>query len=457
MLAASALVAPAADGQEAPGDNRPGTWASRAAATAIGVMFNTQPPQVTPEIVNASLPDSDTQFDASIVKARASTLYPGLLVAQGANLTCQFGCVPVPQYPLSAYAEHPQQPDASIAGGQQAPVGDGGGEIGTAVAHAGEDGARALATNGRVDISGGASTAAAALELRRTVTALVKGPLAAAAVKPEADDASLVHVDSAVSQTNHAFRDGALVVTAAATLKGVHLLGGEIVIESIASTATSTTDGTAAKVARALKIGAVTVAGQPAHLDEKGLAVGPSGSQGGDGFDALNTALADALGAAGIDVHALTGDQKVEGSSGTASIEGVLVSAANPGVLGNGVTVAILLGKAGASAAAAPFDAAGDVVSELTGDSGAFTDLGGAGGDVALPASDLGAAGDAGGGAAAPGAPAPAGAAAPATDTRAVQPASFTDPVAGRLESLYLALALVAVGLALGWRRVLPA
>jgi MYXO-CTERM domain-containing protein len=33
---------------------------------------------------------------------------------------------------------------------------------------------------------------------------------------------------------------------------------------------------------------------------------------------------------------------------------------------------------------------------------------------------------------------------------------AFVDPAAGRLHSLYLALALAAVGLALGWRRILP-
>ena len=458
VLAASALVAPVADSQEAPADDaRPGTWSSRAAATAIGLMLNTEPPQVTPEIVNASMPDSDTQFDASIAKARASTLYPGLLAAQGANLTCQFQCAPVPPYPLSAYAENPQQPDAHIETGQEVPVGEGGGvQAGTAVAHAGEDGVSAKATNGRFDLSGGPSTAAAALGFRRTMTLLAKGPIAAAAVKPQADDASLIHVDAAVSETNHVFKDGALVVTATATLKGVHLLGGQIVIESIAGRATSTSDGQTAKVERSLKIGAVTVGGQPAHLDEKGLALGPSGSQGGDGFDALNTALADALGAAGIDVHALTGAQEVQGASGTASIEGVLVSATNPGVLGNGAATAILLGKAGVVAAAAPFDTFGsdELVDDLTGGAGALTDLGPTG-DAGFGASDL----DSGVGGTPPARPAATPDrtdAAPDEATRRVRPASFVDPAAGRLESLYLALALVAVGIALGWRRVLP-
>jgi hypothetical protein len=459
VLAASALLAPAAGGQEAPADDaRPGTWSSRAAATAIGLMINTEPPQVTPEIVNASIPDSDTQFDASIAKARASTVYPGLLAAQGANLTCQFQCAPVPPYALSAYAENPQQPDARIETGQEVPVGEGGGvQAGTAVAHAAEDGVSAKATNGRFDLSGGPATAAAALDLRRTVTALVKGPVAAATVKPQADDDSLVHVDSAVSETSHVFKDGALVVTATSTLKGVHLLGGQIVIESIASRAMSTSDGQAAKVERSLKIGAITVAGQPAHLDDEGLAIGPSGSQGGDGFDALNTALADALGAAGIDVHALTGVQEVTGASGTASIEGVLVRAANPGVLGNGVTTALLLGKAGVAAAAAPFDSFGgdELVDDLTGDAEALTDLGPVGGDLALPSQNVGT--DLRDGASGRPAAAPDGtAAAPDGEPRRLRPASFVDPAAGRLETLYLALALVAVGVALGWRRVLP-
>jgi hypothetical protein len=454
VLAASALLAPAAQSEE---EARPGTWSSRAAATAIGVMFNTDPPQVTPEIVNAALPDSDTQFDASIAKARASTLYPGLLVAQGANLSCQFQCAPVPGYPLSAYAENPQQPDAKIETGQTVPVGPGGLEAGSAVAHAGDDGTTAKATNGRFDLSGGAPAAAAALDLRRQVTALVKGPLAAAAVKPQADDASLLHVDSAVSETSNVFKEGALVVTATATLKGVHLLGGQITIESIASRAVSTSDGKVAKVERSLAIGAVSVAGQPAHLTEKGIEIGPSGSQGGDGFDALNTALRDALGAAGLDVHALTGQQQVEGASGSASIEGVLVGLESAGAAGNGIVSAVLLGKAGVQAAAAPFDvldSGGDLLGDLGGDAGALTDTGALGGGVgSLGSSDL----DGGASGGAPAA-APDGPAAPkaAPEASILRPASFVDPAAGRLETLYLALALAAVGLALGWRRILP-
>ena len=453
VLTASALVAPLAESQET--ETRPGTWASRAAATAVGVTFNTDPPQVVPEIVNVAFPDSDSEFSPSVGKARASTLYPGLLVAQGANLTCQFQCAPVPPYPLSAYAENPHQPDAKIETGQTVPVGPGGLEAGTAVAHAGDDGVSAKAANGRFDLSGGAAAAKVALDLRRQLTAIVEGPLAVAAVKPQADDASLVHVDAAVSETTHAFKDGALVVTATSTLKGVQLLGRQISIESITSRAVSTSDGRTAKVERSLAIGAVSVAGQPARLDEKGLALGPSGSQGGDGFDALNTALRDALGAAGIDVHALTGAEKVDGAAGDASIEGVLVSVRNGGALGNGAIAGILLGKAGVSASAAPFEALDDggLVDDITGDAGALTDPGvlGTGADFATPPLD--------GGPAAvtrDPSPAPAPPADRAGEHRTVQPASFLDPVAGRVEALYLALALVAVGLALGWRRLLP-
>jgi hypothetical protein len=453
------LLAPAAQGDTS---DRPGTWASRASATAVGVMFNTVPEQVVPEIVNVAFPDSDTQFDASIAKARASTLYPGLLVTQGANLACQFQCLPAPPYPLTAYADG-QTPDAKIATGQTVPVGPGGLEAGTAVAHVGDDGTTAKAVNGRFDLSGSATSAAAALALRKQITAIVRGPVAAASVKPSADDASLIHVDSSVSETTNTFKGGTLVVTATSTLKGVHLLGGTIDIESIVSTATSTSDGQAAKVDRSLTIGGVTVAGQPAHLDDKGLAVGPSGSQGGDGFDALNDALKSALGAAGIDIHALTGSQQVQGSSGNASIEGVLVSGKSDGVAGNGAIAGVLLGKAGVENSAAPFEALGDDAGDLgdlggiTGDAGAITDTGGLG-DVSLPSVSGGTAtlpssssGDRGA-TRSPSASTAAGNP-QAANARAV---AFVDPAAGRLHPLDLALALAAVGLALGWRRILP-
>jgi hypothetical protein len=458
-VAASALIAPAAQGDTS---ERPGTWASRASATAVGVMFNTVPQQVVPEILNVALPDSDTQFDASIAKARASTLYPGLLVTQGANLTCQFSCAPVPPYPLTAYADG-QTPDAKIATGQSVPVGPGGLDAGTAVAHVGDEGTTAKAVNGRFDLSGSATSAAAALALRKQVAALVKGPVAAATVKPTADDASLVHVDSAVSETTNTFKGGTLVVTATSTLKGVHLLGGTIAIESIVSTATSTSDGQVAKVNRSLTIAGVTVAGQPAHLDDKGLAIGPSGSQGGDGFDALNDALTSALGAAGVDIHALTGSQDVQGSSGTASIEGVLVSGKSDGVAGNGAIASVLLGKAGVENSASPFDALGDTgdlgdLGGITGDAGAITDTG-ALGDVSLP-SVSGASGALGAlpssSAGNRGATRSTSTAAGGSQTANARAVSFVDPAAGRLHSLYLALALAAVGIALGWRRIIP-
>ena len=454
VLAASALLAPAAQGDTS---ERPGTWASRASATAVGVMFNTVPQQVVPEIVNVAFPDSDTQFDASIAKARASTLYPGLLVTQGANLTCQFSCAPVPPYPLTAYADG-QTPDAKIATGQSVPVGPGGLEAGTAVAHVGDDGTTAKAVNGRFDLSGSATSAAAALALRRQITAIVKGPIAAASVKPTADDASLVHVDSSVSETTNTFKGGTLVVTATSTLKGVHLLGGTIDIDSIVSTASSTSDGQAAKVNRSLTIAGVTVAGQPAHLDDKGLAIGPSGSQGGDGFDALNNALKSALGAAGVDIHALTGSQDVQGSSGNASIEGVLVSGKSDGVAGNGAIASVLFGRAGVENSASPFEALGDDLGDvggITGDAGAITDTGGlgdvslpsvSGGSAALPSASSGSRGTA-----QPAAPAAAG-----SQRANARNVAFVDPAAGRLHSLYLALALAAVGVALGWRRILP-
>jgi hypothetical protein len=266
-----------------------------------------------------------------------------------------------------------------------------------------------------------------------------------------------------VSETTNVFKGGALVVTATSTLKGVHLLGGTIAIESIVGKATSTSDGQTAKVERSLTIAGVTVAGQPAHLDDKGLAIGPSGSQGGDGFDALNDALTSALGAAGVDIHALTGSQDVQGSSGTASIEGVLVSGKSDGVAGNGAIASVLLGKAGVENSASPFEALGDGgdlgdLGGITGDAGAISDTGGLG-DVSLP-SVSGATGtlpssSSSGGRGATHSPS-SSAAAGDVQTSNARGVAFVDPAAGRLHSLYLALALAAVGLALGWRRILP-
>ena len=449
ILAASSLLTPWVGAAE----ERPDNFASRAAATAVEAYFNTVPEQVIPEILRVDLPDADSQFDSNVGKSRASTLYPGLLVAQGGSLLGTAGApVTPPPYPLSAYADHPESPDAKVTTGQQIPAGPLNVDAGQAEAHADDKTVTARAVNGRIDIAGDSSTAAAALSLRRQAAAILRGPLAAAAVRPAAADTALVHVDSSVAETSHVFQDGALIVKATSTLTGVRLLGGSISIDQIVSTATSRTDGETATSDRKVVISGAKVDNEPATIDENGVTVGSGTSgQGRDGIDQLNEAVADALTQAGFELRLLSATKKVEGAAADAAVEGLLLSARG-GDTSNGFVSHVLLGKAGTLVAASPFEVLDEAGDALTGDAGAVTGLDApvppSGGDVALGPVD--------GGSGTPSTPAAPDRGTGGGATARPRLASVTDVTANRVEALYLALALAAFGLALGWRRILP-
>ena len=451
VLAASALIAPWSAAEE----ERPDTFASRSASGAVELYLNTVPEQVIPELVRLVVSEADGQFDSNVAKARASTVYPGLLVSQGGSLITTAGGPPVvPPWPLSAYAD-PQTPDATVQTGAQVPAGPMTVDANRAEAHVTVDKVSGEAINGRIDVAGNASTAAAALQLRRDVTAILRGPVAAAAVAPSAADTSLLHVDSTSASMSHTFAQGKLTVKATSSANGVCILGCNIKIGAIQSVVTTTSDGEKATADRAITISNATLGGEPITFDQEGIRVGADGAgQGADGIDQLNKAVEQALGAAGYEVRLLGGSKKVDGATAEAAVEGLLIS----GIVGapdNGLASHLLLGKAVSAVSASPFDAIGGEEDILSGDVGAIT-----GGDLGAPSGDTGSGSFDGGG---------GGTGAPASqpgDTAAEQDdesggpvqraAAVFDPTADRMQSLYLSLMLGAIGLALGWRRMIP-
>ena len=450
VLAASSLIAPWSGAAE----ERPDTFSSRAASGAMEIYFNTVPEQVIPEILRVVVAEGDSQWDSNVAKSRASTVYPGLLISQGGSLITTAGGPPVvPPWPLSAYADT-QTPDATVETAQKIPAGPMTVDAGKAEAHVGEDKMTADAVNGRIDIAGNASTAAAALDLRRQVAAVLRGPVAAAAVRPAAEDTSLLHVDSTLASTSHTFSGGKLTVTATATANGVCILGCNVKIGAIQSVVTVTTDGERATADRAITISNSTLGGEPVTFDHEGITVGAEGAgQGADGIDQLNKAVEDALGAAGYEIRLLGGSKKVEGATAEANVEGLLVGGPI-GAPGNGAVTHLLLGKAGAAVSASPFESSGEVADVLSGDAGAIT-----GGDLGAPSSDAGGVSFGGGSSAS--ADGPGGGAAPddggeESGDPVRRAASVFDPTADRMQSLYLSLMLGAIGLALGWRRIIP-
>ena len=108
------------------------------------------------------------------------------------------------------------------------------------------------------------------------------------------------------------------LVKAEATLQGVHLAGDAIHIDTIAAESTSRTDGKGiADHDEHVTFAGVTVAGQPASIDNQGIHVGgpPSSAK------ALTDALGAALKAMHIDITLASAEGDVKGSSGAKSVE----------------------------------------------------------------------------------------------------------------------------------------
>ena len=319
LLVVTAVVAPVV-AHAAPTDpdaNRPIVWEGDASATPIhgqadsknGVLPVYQP-------FYANFPDSATQWDPGTAYARASTYYPGPTGTNGVNLICDqvmtqiFApgrlppnaddpiCKPAPKYPLTVEADgvHPDvRTDGSQAVGTGSPL-----VITTtsAIAHADRNSVYGDGVIGSVDLVGTSSTSSASLAFRKQAAAILHGPAAAAAVQPQASDNSTLHIDSAVSHSNEIYdSQGALVVTATSTLKGISLAGGMVQIGSLQSTSTSRTDGQSiASHDEHINLAGVTVSGQPAVIDESGVHIGGSSSSVQPLTDALNAAL-NAMGA----------------------------------------------------------------------------------------------------------------------------------------------------------------
>jgi hypothetical protein len=319
VLVATAVVVPVV-ARAAPTDpdaDRPIVWAGSASASPIhgqadsknGVLPVYQP-------FYANLPDSATTWDPGAAYARASTYYPGATGVNGLNLICDqvFNqvftpgrlppnaddpiCKPAPKYPLTVEADgvHPDvRTDGSQAVGTGSPL-----VITTtsAIAHADRSSVYGDGVIGSVDLVGTSTMGSASLAFRKQAAAILHGPAAAAGVRPQASDNSSLHIDSAVAHTKQIYdSQGALVVTATSTLKGISLAGGLVQIGTLNATSTSRTDGKSiATHNEHITLEGVSVQGQPAAIDETGVHVGSTSNSAKPLTDALNSALA-AMGA----------------------------------------------------------------------------------------------------------------------------------------------------------------
>lgn len=455
---------------------RPPQFSSEAFASAIHVTANPVPTPFVAEVGRADVPQGSSSWDDSgAAKGQAATYYPGVGVTGGGALVCSAGvpCPPgfPPPFPFMAQAEYPNQPDASVASGQE--IGDDASPLharaGQAVAHAGQDKVTTSATVQGLTIAGTQASSGAALTFRRQAAALLRGPAAAATVRPAASDADAVRVDTLTTTTSQSFDDaGALVSSAESVLRGVHLMGGTITIDTIRTTSVSKialgSDQPAVNNSVS-DVSGVLVAGQPATIDNNGITIGANPAQGGDVAKALNDAFQKALTQGGAEVVLLAANKTINSSADGSSAQGTAtgvyfgLKAGNESIPGpvNVVETAVQLGQAGtiASASSRPADGSGDLTTSVGDLTGGLSDTGVA--DTgSLPATGS-VSGSAGGGDA------------PAPKTTTKQPASKRaqvalehpvnasltgGPIVEGLRVLYLVMTIACLGVSLGSRAV---
>ena len=232
-----AVVRPAAEGTQVAG------YGLR--ALAAGVRYQLNSPGLLPvgDAAEGTIFEVDLPFARSIVTQGpligvvSSPVYPGDTAAHLGTALATFGAPGIPNYPVLAEANYPPSPgfgqDASF--GQPPLPGSG---AGTAVSHAGPEGATADAR------------------------------IASVAVPPTAP--ALVEVGSS-SAFNTVKLEESLVSAQAVSHAGTVTIAGLITIEGVTARATTTSDGVKGKPAAELEIGRVSVAGQPAYIDADGI------------------------------------------------------------------------------------------------------------------------------------------------------------------------------------------
>src|SRR5581483_5399641 len=233
FLAAALLIATAAIGPVVakaavsdPDADRPTVWSGQASANALIATADSKNgvlPVQKPFF--AGFPDAASAWDASSQYARASTYYPGPTAASAVNLICDevltqvFApgrlppnlkdpiCNPAPKFPTVVEADSTTPADRTSAYSD--------------------------AVIGSVNVIGTPALAPTALAFRKQAASILHGPAAAVAVTAQASDTATLHIDSAVAHTKQIYdTDGALLVTASSTLKGVSLAGGAVQIAS---------------------------------------------------------------------------------------------------------------------------------------------------------------------------------------------------------------------------------
>jgi hypothetical protein len=277
-----------------------------ASLQAVGVQFGFNVPTLLP--VDGNLVEEDLPFARTTVgngpniAALATPYYPGDIAASLGSLVAEFappGTPSVPNDPVLAEAEYPTSPghEENESFGGTAPAGlPLSPSVASGTAHAGTDGANAVATLTDLTVGTGASI-----------------------------------LDVGSIQSTNAFDIGSSTVTGtASTLLRSIDIAGLVDIDQLSSNSSSSSDGNQGTPTSSLQIGKVTVAGQNAYIDATGVHVGTAGTPTSVTAQTLQQVVDTTFATDGISIRLLNPTETTNGAEGIANSGGLVVSVSHP-------------------------------------------------------------------------------------------------------------------------------
>ena len=274
-------------------------------ATAAAVEFDLNSPGLLPigeattgNIVSVDLPFARTTVSSGpSIDALGSPLYPGDAAAHLGTAIATFGGPETPNEPVLSEAQYPPTPSNRTDETFSTPaVQNSAFSMGAAssVSHASATGANVNALVGEIGVGPAVSSAA-----------------------------NLVHIVSSKVTNTVQLGDSTVSTTATSVVSGIDI-AGVIQIASVTGSAGGKSDGNNGTPTASLNLGPVTVAGQPAYIDQDGVHLAGQGGGGGL-ISAANTVLQN-LAAQGISIHTISPTETTNGAQTSNNSGAVLIS-----------------------------------------------------------------------------------------------------------------------------------
>jgi hypothetical protein len=325
-------------------------------ATSSAIEFDINSPGLLPigdattgNVFSVDLPFTRTNVSSGpSIDALGSPLYPGDAAAHLGTAIATFGGPSIPNESVLSEAQYPPTPSNGNVGGSDE-------SFSTPAVSNGAFSEGAASSNSHASATGASVDA--------TVGEISAGPAISSAT-------NLVHIVSSKVTNSVQLSDTSVTSTATSTVTGIDIAGA-IQIASVTGSAGGSSDGNNGTPSASLNIGQVTVAGQPAYIDQDGVHLVNQGG-GGPLISAANSLLQN-LTAHGLSVHTVSPTETTNGAQ-TSNNSGALVVSLSgntptvPGVppLAPGLpptpgqpsvpyVINVLIGSATATANASPF------------------------------------------------------------------------------------------------------